>query len=109
MNKLEKYGAIEVIYNEIDDQLEQVANSSDIDKRLDLKKMVTLDKTRLEKTENIDLIAAAICQQIGAAYLLNPKAFPQSLIKLYYLVRKEQLKYDSLEWSSVQAGLTWFE
>lgn len=109
MNKLEKYGAIEAIYNELDEQLTQVSNSSDIERRMDLKKMIMMDKQKLEKTENIDLISTAICQQISDQYLNNPKAFPKSLIDLYYHVRTERAKYDGVEWSTVQAGLTWFE
>jgi len=100
---------ITVLNQEIKQTLNAVYNNPDMEKRADLKEILEKYIDKLNDNQKIDLILPLLYKRIAAEYLSNSKNFPKSLIELYYQIRVISSKYDGLEWSDMQAGLTWFE
>lgn len=109
MNKYKKQVELNKISSTILDQLNEVSLDPMVVRRPDLQKMIAKYMRELQETENVDLVAEALCKSIGQTYLMNNQNYPQSLIDLYYRVKVEGLEYDGISWSATQAGLTWFE
>ena len=109
MNKTEQRQEIVVVNQEIMQELNNAYNNPDMEKRPDLKKILGESIKQLEKNHKVDLVLSSLYKRIAAEYLLDSKNFPKSLVELYYAVRMVGSKYDGLEWSDMQAGLTWFE
>lgn len=109
MQKLEKETEIKEITTKIIQQLDKVSSDPEMLNHPKLKADLIKDIQKLKKTNNLDKITASLCQEISWDYLANSKDFPKSVINLYYHLRQEEAKYDGVAWSSVQAGLTWFE
>ncbi|GEO78628.1 bacteriocin immunity protein [Companilactobacillus mindensis] len=109
MNKTAEKRTVEKIDREMLQKLEDTYNNPDMEKRPDLKKIIQTALKEFQQTENVDQVVPKLFRQIANNYIEDPKNFPESLIELYYQCRMLVVKYDGVEWSDVQAGLTWFE
>ena len=94
---------------ELMQRLTDVYNDPEIEKRADIKKMLKKYFQQFKETQDVDLVLPLLCQQISKEYILDSRNFPKSVIELYFVLRVIDNKYDGIEWSSMQAGLTWFE
>lgn len=109
MNKYAKQVELDKISDTILNQLNEVSLDPMIKKRPDLQEMVGKYIQELQTNENFDSIVEKLCKSIGWSYMINNQDYPQSLIRLYYQIRVEGLKYEGINWSATQTGLTWFE
>jgi len=109
MNKTEQRQKITAANQEIMQELNNAYNNPDMEKRSDLKEILGKAIKQLENNHKVDLVLPLLYKRIAAEYLLDSKNFPKSLVELYYAIRVVSSKYDALEYSDMQAGLTWFE
>lgn len=109
MEQAEKQREKQTIADKLHEQLEYVNTDLIKTSREKIKAKIIADIEELEQTGDVDKVSSIIFQQISDEYLRQPKDFPESLVKLYFRIRVERDKYDSLNWGPVQAGLDWFE
>jgi len=109
MNKTEQQHELAEIDQELISRLNDVYNDADLEKRVDIKNMLNGYLEQLRQTKNVDLVLPLLCKQISHEYILNSNNFPKSVVELYFTLRMISSKHDSIEWSSMQAGLSWFE
>ena len=86
-----------------------VCNSLEVEKRMELKKVLGQFINELKNQHNIDQVSSLICKYIANEYMKDNNSFPKSSIDLYYESRRINSKCESIEWSATQAGLIWFE
>lgn len=109
MNRTEKQRELGEIDSKLLDRLENAYNSLEVERRMELKKVLGQFINKLKNQQNIDQVSSLICKYIASEYMKDSVNFPKPLIDLYYEARRINSKCEGIEWSATQAGLTWFE